>query len=190
MSIEYTNEYIKEHIKCKESPLYFIEEYCKIINPYDGLVNISLTIKQVSLLYKHIKNKMIIDDTDDRQVGNTTIHTLYSLWLMIFNPNSIVAMSNIKYSGNSHARDMFKTAYINLPDFLKPEIIKNNKLNIIFENGSELILKNSDPCQYKAVSFSHVILDDYEFYTDSYKEGFEEYSYLFYRESTARTYIL
>ena len=39
-SIEWTPELVAEYVKCSEDPVYFIENYMKIINVNDGLVKI------------------------------------------------------------------------------------------------------------------------------------------------------
>ena len=37
--VEFTEEQIQEYIKCKKNPIYFIENYCKIVSLDDGVVD-------------------------------------------------------------------------------------------------------------------------------------------------------
>ena len=40
--VEFTEEQVKEYIKCKRNPIYFIENYCKIVSLDDGVVDFKL----------------------------------------------------------------------------------------------------------------------------------------------------
>ena len=40
--VEFTEEQVKEYIKCKRNPIYFIENYCKIVSLDEGVVDFKL----------------------------------------------------------------------------------------------------------------------------------------------------
>ena len=42
VTIEYSPEQVDEYLKCKQDPIYFIVNYCKVISLDDGLVPFNL----------------------------------------------------------------------------------------------------------------------------------------------------
>lgn len=173
-----------EYNKCRTTPLYFIEKYFKVNHPVQGNTNITLNIKQISILKNHIENRMIFDRIDQRQLGATTLHVAYALGRVLFEPHSIVVIGNITYKEAAMARQIFNHAYEQIPDYLKSKITTNNKRDIVFDNGNTLLFKNSDLKNYKATSFSHIILDNFEFYDKKDRIEFENYSKIFYPNKT------
>jgi hypothetical protein len=66
--IDWTPERVKEYLKCAEDPIYFTENYVKIINVDEGLVNFKLYDyqREIMLSYKDNRNTIVCTA---RQVG-------------------------------------------------------------------------------------------------------------------------
>ena len=58
--IEYTPEQIKEYIKCKSDPIYFIENYCKIVSLDRGLVLFKMYPYQKRMIDAMVNNRYVI----------------------------------------------------------------------------------------------------------------------------------
>lgn len=68
VQIQYTEEQIKEYIKCSTDPIYFIENYAKIVSLDEGIVNFILYDYQKRLL-TDINNSRNIQAVWGRQMG-------------------------------------------------------------------------------------------------------------------------
>ena len=58
--IEFTKEQVQEIRKCKKDPIYFIENYCKIVTLDEGLIPFKLYDVQKDLIRTIIENRKII----------------------------------------------------------------------------------------------------------------------------------
>lgn len=73
VQIQYTEEQIKEYIKCSTDPIYFIENYAKIVSLDEGIVNFILYDYQKRLL-TDINNSRNIQAVWGRQMGKCMIY--------------------------------------------------------------------------------------------------------------------
>ena len=55
----FTEEHVKEFLKCKADPVYFTEKHIKIVNVDEGLVSFNMYKFQKKLLKNLEKNKFI-----------------------------------------------------------------------------------------------------------------------------------
>lgn len=73
VQIQYTEEQIKEYIKCSTDPVYFIENYAKIVSLDEGIVNFNLYKYQETLI-ETIRNSRNCLTTWPRQMGKCMIY--------------------------------------------------------------------------------------------------------------------
>ena len=59
VQVNWTPEMVKEYVKCKNDPIYFIETYVKIITE-DGLISFKLRDFQIELVESMIDNRYTI----------------------------------------------------------------------------------------------------------------------------------
>jgi hypothetical protein len=60
VKINFTEEQIAEYIKCKDNPIYFINNYCKIVSLDDGLIPFKLFDYQIKFINAmHMNNRVI-----------------------------------------------------------------------------------------------------------------------------------
>ena len=90
-SIEWSPEFVQEYIKCSQDPIYFIENYMKIISINEGLVNFNLYPYQKDMInaFNNYRFNII---TTARQAGKSTTTCGFILWYIIFNPDKTVAL--------------------------------------------------------------------------------------------------
>ena len=80
----YTPNMVSELKKCDKNILYFAENYFYIISLDEGRQKINLHLCQKRALRKMRDNRFFIL-LASRQIGKTTMMTIYALWIACFN---------------------------------------------------------------------------------------------------------
>jgi hypothetical protein len=83
VQIGFTKEQLEEYIKCAEDPIYFINNYCKIVTLDHGLQPFKLYPCQINKVKVIHENRKVIL-MEGRQQGKTTTSAAYILWYTIF----------------------------------------------------------------------------------------------------------
>src|SRR5687767_8453508 len=84
VQIRWTPDMVQEYLKCQNDAIYFIENYMKIINVDDGLVNFNMYGYQKQMVNSMVHNRQTIIATA-RQAGKSTSTCGFILWYIIFN---------------------------------------------------------------------------------------------------------
>ena len=108
--IEFTEEQLKEYIKCSQDPVYFIRTYIRIVSLDEGLIPFAMYDFQEEMVQKFHDNRFNIAKLP-RQSGKSTIVTSYLLWYVLFNQNVNVAILANKAAT---AREMLPVSYTHL----------------------------------------------------------------------------
>ena len=82
--IEFTEENIREYLKCKEDPVYFAKNYIKIVTLDHGLQPFDLYDFQEKLINNFHDNRFNICKMP-RQTGKSTTVISYLLHYVVFN---------------------------------------------------------------------------------------------------------
>jgi len=162
VQVNFTEEQVKEYIKCSEDPVYFCMNYIKIVNVDEGLMNFKMWDFQKEMLNLFKDNRFVITKCP-RQVGKTTTTVGYLLWATIFTEQQNVAVLANK---GSLARDIlakYQLAYENLPHWLQQGVVTWNKGNVELENGSKVIAASTSSSAVRGGSFNIVFLDEFAF---------------------------
>lgn len=170
---EYTQESVKDLLKCATDPIYFIEKFCKIMHPTQGLVPFALYDyqKEVIQMYQHNRLCILLQS---RQSGKSTVSAAYLLWFAIFHEHKNILIVSNKSSGSKEIMSRIVTMYENLPDFIRPAIDTNNwnKLSISFENKSNIIAETTTESSGRGLSISLVFCDEFGHLRSSIAEDF------------------
>ena len=129
---EFSEENIIEYNKCSNDPLYFIQNFVRIVSLDHGLVPFDMYEFQRDMVNSMHNNRFTIHKLP-RQSGKSTIIISYLLHFVLFNPSVSVAVLANK---SSTARDILgrlQLAYENLPSWMQQGIIAWNKGNIELE---------------------------------------------------------
>jgi len=159
---KFTEEEVKEYIKCSKDPVYFCMNYIKIVNVDEGLIPFRMWDFQKEMLGLFKDNRFVITKCP-RQVGKTTTTVGYLLWATIFTDAQNVAVLANK---GSLARDIlakYQLAYENLPQWLQQGVVTWNKGNVELENGSKVIAASTSSSAIRGGSFNIVFLDEFAF---------------------------
>ena len=171
VSVEFTQEQIIEFEKCSKDPLYFIQNYVKIVSLDEGLVPFKMYDFQKEMIGTMHNNRFTICKLP-RQSGKSTTIVSYLLHYAIFNPNTNVAILANK---SSTARDILgrlQLAYENIPKFLQQGVLNWNKGSIELENGSKIVAAATSSSAIRGGSYNIIFLDEFAFVPATIAEQF------------------
>ena len=138
VDVEWSQELVKEYIKCSHDISYFIRNYVKIISLDEGLINFDLYDFQENMAKTIADNRFTIIKTP-RQAGKTTTSAAVILWHILFKENYSVAILANKLSTSREILSRVQRAFENLPPWLQQGVINWNKTNVELENGSQVM---------------------------------------------------
>lgn len=171
MSMQLTEDQVREYVKCAQSPEYFIENYVKIITLDKGFVQISLYPFQKEVVNDINNNRRVIVKAG-RQVGKTTIIVGYILWYILFNQDKTVAILANKASTSREILARIKLAYEALPMWIQQGVKVWNKGDIELENGCRVLANSTASSAIRGFSISLLYLDEFAFVPSNIAEEF------------------
>jgi hypothetical protein len=171
VQVEYTQDQVKEYLKCARDPIYFIKTYVKIVNVDTGLVNFDLWPFQEEMVNKFDQNRFVICKLP-RQVGKTTTVAAYILWKVLFTEQYSVAILANKLAQAREILGRIQTAYEWLPKWLQQGVKEWNKGNIELENGSEILASATSSSAIRGTSQNLIYLDEFAFVPNNLQEEF------------------
>jgi len=173
---EYTAEMISELKKCKKNLLHFAENYFYIINLDRGKEKIKLYSCQKRIL-RSLRDGRFVILLASRQIGKTTLMTIYCLWNACFNDDQrILIVANKEQT----AKNIFKRvrmAYEMLPNFLKPGVVEYGQTSMTLTNGSSIGISTTSSDAGRGDSCNCLILDELAFIDNHIVEKFWESVY-------------
>jgi hypothetical protein len=155
--VEFSEKMLQELYKCKQDAIYFSNKYCYVIHPSEGRIKLNFRDYQERIINTVHNNRSTVI-LASRQVGKTTAIAIYMVWYAIFHPHKCCAILANKDSTAKSILDDVKTAYENLPDWLKLGVIEYNAHTITFENGSKIFsaATSKDAIAGESVSFLYI----------------------------------
>lgn len=158
---EYTPEQISEIIKCKNDIVYFASNYFYIITE-DGRHNIKLFPKQIEVLRGFVENRFTVL-LSSRQTSKSTMMTMYCLWYSLFHDDKLICYAANKETTAMELLQRIKTAYEELPNWLKSPLKANNEKSMTFANGSKILTAATSADAFRGLSISCLCLDEFAF---------------------------
>ena len=159
---EFTQEQVKEFIKCSQDPEYFISNYVKVISLDDGIIPFHPYPFQQQLVNSFHNNRFTICKLP-RQSGKSVITTAYLIHQAIFRDNINIAILANKRETAFELMAKLQTSYENLPKWLQQGIISWNKGSIELENGSRITASSTSSSAVRGFSYNIVMLDEFAF---------------------------
>ena len=169
--VEFTKEQIQEYQKCMDDPVYFIQEYMKIVSLDEGLVPFKMYDFQQNMVQTFHDNRFTICKLP-RQSGKSTTIIAYLLHYVLFNQNVNVAILANK---SSTARDILgrlQLGYENLPKWLQQGVVSWNKGSLDLENGSSILAASTSASAIRGGSYNIIFLDEFAYVPSSLAEEF------------------
>ena len=169
--IEFTEENVKEFLKCKDDPVYFAREYIKIINVDEGLVSFDMWPFQEKLIRRFHANRFNICMMP-RQTGKSTTSVSYLLHYAIFNDNINIGILANKAATARDLLGRLQTAYENLPKWMQQGIVAWNKGSMDLDNGSRIMAASTSAAAVRGMSFNIIFLDEFAFVPNHIADDF------------------
>jgi len=167
--IEWTPEILKEFVKCSKDPVYFAENYIKIVHVDKGLVPLDLYSYQQEIIEKITDNRRVAVLTA-RQAGKTTTAAAVILHYILFNEHKTVAILANKGDAAREVLGRIQLAYEALPRWMQQGVDEWNKGNITLENGCKIYAGTTTSSAIRGKSISFLYLDEVAFI-----EGYDEF---------------
>ena len=169
--IEFTQENIVEFLKCKEDPVYFANNYMKIISLDEGLVQFKPYDFQEKLINNFHDNRFNICKMP-RQTGKSTTSVAYLLHYCVFNDSVNIGILANKAATARDLLGRLQIAYENLPKWMQQGIISWNKGSLELENGSKILAASTSASAVRGMSFNILFLDEFAFVPNHIAEAF------------------
>lgn len=160
--INWTKEQFEEYLKCKADPVYFAEQYIRIVHVDHGFIPIKLYDFQKEIIQKITDTRRVVCCTS-RQAGKTTTASAVILHYILFNSDKLVALLANKGDSAREILDRIKLAYEALPQWLQHGIVTWNKGSIELENGSKVIAAATSSSAIRGKSVAFLYIDEAAF---------------------------
>jgi hypothetical protein len=139
VTLQYSEEELREYVKCAQDPVYFCEKYVKVKTLDKGIVPFDLYDYQEKFVNEIHKNRFVISKWP-RQCGKSTCVTSYICHYITFNQSvSVAILANRLKTAKDELYSKLQLAYENLPQFLQQGVVEWNKTSMKLENGSRVI---------------------------------------------------
>ena len=153
---------VQEFQKCKTDPIHFIRNYIRVTHPIRGLVSFDLYNFQENII-SHLQSNRFNILRKFRQAGCTTIAAAYSLWMAIFQQRKMIVIISKGDAESTELLDRIKLMYDELPAFLKPGIIEDNKHTLKLQTNSTIKSRPSGKQSGRSLAGSLLIVDEAAF---------------------------
>jgi len=169
--IEFTQEQVEEFIKCKDNPVYFANNYVKIVSLDEGLTQFNPYHFQEKLINNFHRNRFNICKMP-RQTGKSTTVVSYLLHYAVFNDSVNIGILANKAATARELLGRLQTAYENLPKWMQQGIISWNKGSLELENGSKILAASTSASAVRGMSFNILFLDEFAFVPNHIADSF------------------
>lgn len=165
----WTPEQMTEMAKCMMDPIYFAENYIKIVHVDRGLIPLKMYDYQKEIALNIFNNRRVAVLTA-RQAGKTTTAVAIILHYIIFNEFKNVGILSNKGDSSKEVLERVKLAYENLPKWMQHGIEEWNKNSIELENGCKVYAGTTTSSSIRGKSIAFLYIDECAFV-----EGYEEF---------------
>ena len=169
--VEFTEDQVKEYIKCKNNPTHFISNYVQIVDVDKGLVPFELRDYQKNMVDTFSDQRFVICKMA-RQSGKSTTIIAYLLHYVLFNESTNVAVLANKKALAVELLGRLQLAYENLPKWLQQGVVTWNKGNLEIENGSKIIAAATSGSAIRGGSYNIIFLDEFAHVPSNISEQF------------------
>jgi hypothetical protein len=169
--LEFTEDQIIEFAKCAEDPVYFANNYIKIVTLDHGLQQFKMYPFQKNMIQSFHDNRFNICKLP-RQSGKSTTVVSYLLHYAIFNDNVNIAILANKANTARDLLARLQTGYENLPRWLQQGILSWNKGSLELENGSKIFAASTSASSVRGGTYNIIFLDEFAFVPNQVADNF------------------
>lgn len=169
--VSYTEEMVKEWIKCRDDPIYFIENYVNVVHPDKGVVLMKLHPYQKRMIMAYHNNRRVIGMTA-RQMGKTTTAAAYFVYYILFNQRKQVAILANKQATADEIMDRIRLAYESLPKWIQSGVKVWNRRSIELENGCKCFSAATSSSGVRGKTINILYIDEIAFVENNLADSF------------------
>lgn len=152
----------QEYAKCLKDPAYFIKNFCYIQHPTKGKILFTLYEFQENVLAALIKYSRVII-LKNRQMGLSTLAAARALHLMTFYNDKNILVIATKQDVAKNIITKIRIMHRYLPTWLKRKCVEDNKLGLVYDNGSRVYATTSAGDSGRSEAVSLLIVDEAAF---------------------------
>lgn len=158
-TMQFSEDNVREYLKCAEDPVYFINNYCTIISLDHGLVPFKLyPCQEKKIKIIHENRKVIL--MEGRQQGKTTSSAAYILWYTLFQEAKTVAILANKATAAREVLSRYQLMFEHLPKWMQQGVTGWNKGDIELENGSVVFTAATSASGIRGKSVNLLYVDE------------------------------
>ena len=170
-AVEFTEEQIREFLKCKDDPLYFANTHVQIVTLDKGLMPFEPYDFQEKLISNFHENRFNICKMP-RQTGKSTTVISYLLHYLLFNDSVNIGILANKAATARELLGRLQTAYENVPKWMQQGVLSWNRGSLELENGSKILAASTSASAVRGMSFNILFLDEFAFVPNHIAESF------------------
>ena len=155
-------EWVEDIAKCRKNILFFAENFFYITNLDEGKMKIKLHSYQKRIL-RSLRDNRFVCLLASRQVGKTTLMTIYALWVACFFEDQRILIVANKEQTAINIFKRVRLAYEKLPNYLKPGTVEYGKTSMSLGNGSSIGISTTSSDAGRGDSCNVLILDELAF---------------------------
>ena len=156
---DFSKEEIAEYVKCKDDPVYFIENYVKIITLDKGLQPFKLYPCQKEKVKCIMDNRRVVL-MEGRQQGKTVTSAACILHYPIFQEDKTVAIMATTSSAAREVLNRYQIMYENLPIWMQQGVKTWNKGDVELENNSKVLTAATTAAAIRGKSVNWLYIDE------------------------------
>tara|TARA_R110001592_G_scaffold170728_1_gene408023 strand:- start:26 stop:1606 length:1581 start_codon:yes stop_codon:yes gene_type:complete len=151
---------LKEIVRSGKDPAYFINSYCRISHPMQGLIPFKTYPYQDDMLINFNDHRFNVI-LKARQLGMSTIVSAYVVWMMLFHRDKNVLVMATKFSTATNVVKKVKNIMKNLPDWIRISDIKiDNRASFELSNGSQIKATSTSGDAGRSEALSLLVIDE------------------------------
>lgn len=150
---------VAEILKCGKNPIYFMNEYCKITHPQQGIIPFKTYPFQDDCVRDFIKHRFNII-LKSRQLGLSTVTAAYSVWMALFHKEKNILVIATKLPTAVNFIKKVKTILNSLPQWLRISTFDGTNQEVRFKNGSSVKAIPTSEDAGRSEALSLLIVDE------------------------------
>ena len=174
-TFQWTPEMIEDLERARKSILHF-SKFFYIVNLDEGKQPIKLYPFQKRLLKALVDYRFNVV-LASRQVGKTTLLTIFALWMVCFHDDYRVLLIANKEGTAKNIFKRVRLAYEMLPNHLKPGVVEYAKEGLALANGSSIGISTTTSDAARGESINCLLLDEAAFIPSEFMNDFWESVY-------------
>jgi hypothetical protein len=159
---EFTADMVEELRRCKNSVVYFAENFFYIVSLDRGKEKIKLYNAQKQMLENMVSHRFTAN-LASRQSGKTSLLTIFALWMVCFNDDHRAAIVANKEATAINIFKRVRMAYEQLPNYIKPGVKDYGKTGMTLGNDSSIIVSTTTATSIRGDSLNTICLDEAAF---------------------------